>query len=230
MDVTPSIFVINLEHRTDRRAAMQKQLSRIGWRAEFFSAIRPATAANFPSIGARGCFLSHLSVLKSARDAGVQQLVILEDDVNFSPGFSEGWDFSISTLQTLEWSIFYPGHGIDDLPAGLSRIPPQTAVPCTHFMVINGPAISTLIDGLEVISARPGGHPLGGPMHVDGAYSTIRALNDSLVTYAYSPALGYQRPSRTDVGTLKWFDRIGFIAPIANIARKLRVRPGPACR
>jgi glycosyl transferase, family 25 len=224
MHLMPSIFVINLKHRTDRRIAMQKQLSRIGWHAEFFPAIRPKNAADFPSIGARGCYLSHLSVLKNARDAGVQQLVILEDDVNFASEFSERWKFSISALETREWSIFYPGHTFDDLSAGLSRIPPDTGVQCTHFMVINGHAISTLIAGLGSIMSRPAGHPLGGPMHLDGAYSTLRTQNHSLVTYAHFPALGYQRPSRTDVGELKWFDRPGVLMPIANIVRKLKAR------
>ena len=128
---------------------MEKQLARVGWNAEFFSAIRPESAANFPSIGARGCFLSHLSVLKCARDAGVEQLVLLEDDVNFASDFEERWNFSMSSLQTRNWSIFYPGHVFDDLPAGLSCILPSIAVRCTHFMVINGPAICTLIDGLR---------------------------------------------------------------------------------
>jgi hypothetical protein len=34
-------FAINLEHRTDRRIAMQKQLASVGWQAQVFSAIRP---------------------------------------------------------------------------------------------------------------------------------------------------------------------------------------------
>jgi len=59
-------------------------------------------------------------------------------------------------------------------------------------------------------------------MHVDGAYLTIRKEDHTLVTYAYSPALGYQRPSRTEVGDLKWFDRVGMFAPIVGWARKLR--------
>ena len=91
-------------------------------------------------------------------------------------------------------------------------------------MVINGPAISTLIGGLEKILSRPAGHPRGGPMHLDGAYSTLRAQNHALATYAYFPALGYQRPSRTDVGNLKWFDRVGMLTPIVDIARKLRAK------
>jgi hypothetical protein len=222
MNATRAIYVINLEHRTDRRIAMEKQLLRIGWRAEFFRAIRPDNAADFPSIGARGCFLSHLSVLRNAQKAGVQQLVILEDDLNFAPKFVERWNLSMSSLETKTWSIFYPGHTLKGLPAGLSRISPHTNIRCTHFMVVNGHAILTLISGFEKMLSRPGGHPLGGPMHIDGAYSTLRTQNPSLVTYANSPVLGYQRSSRTDVGNLRWFDRIGMLAPLVHIARKLR--------
>jgi GR25 family glycosyltransferase involved in LPS biosynthesis len=126
MNATRAIYVINLEHRTDRRIAMEKQLLRIGWRAEFFRAIRPDNAADFPSIGARGCFLSHLSVLRNAQKAGVQQLVILEDDLNFAPKFVERWNLSMSSLETKTWSIFYPGHTLKGLPAGLSRISPNS--------------------------------------------------------------------------------------------------------
>lgn len=220
----PKAVVINLARRTDRRLAMQQQLSNIGWNAEFFPAIRPESAGEFPSVGARGCFLSHLAVLKKARDAGMQQLILLEDDVNFVSHFPERWQSSMSALAAREWSIFYPGHGIDDLPPGLSRIAPETAVQCTHFMMINGPALSILVAGLETILSRPGGHPLGGAMHVDGAYSTLRAQNHALETYAYSPIFGYQRSSRTDVGELKWFDRVNALAPIVTIARRLRAK------
>jgi glycosyl transferase family 25 len=225
-----AIFVINLENRTDRRIAMQEQLLRVGWHAEFFSAIRPDSAAGFPSVGARGCFLSHLSVLKIAQKLGVQRAIILEDDVNFVPDFRERWISSISALVRQEWSVFYPGHVLERLPEGVSRLPPTTAVRCTHFMVINRIALSALIHGLETILSRPAGHILGGPMHVDGAYSTIRRQDHSLATFVYSPALGYQRPSRTDVGDLQWFDRVSVLTPIVNFARKLKSTSKPTFR
>jgi hypothetical protein len=224
MDVTDTIFVINLESRVDRRIAMQKQLERIGWRARFFPAVRPENAAGFPSIGARGCFMSHLAVLKTAQDENAGQVVIVEDDVDFVPDFAEQWRSSVAELETKKWSIFYPGHIIESLPLGLSCIPPNKGIRCTHFMVINGPAIAKFIGGLETILSRPAGHPMGGPMHVDGAYSTIRSQNPPLTTYAYFPVLGYQRPSRTDIGNLKWFDQIGVLTPVINLARKLKRR------
>ena len=61
-----SKYVINLEDRTDRRAEMEQQLRRVGWQAAFVAAIRPVDAGDFPSVGARGCFLSHLATLKQA--------------------------------------------------------------------------------------------------------------------------------------------------------------------
>ena len=86
----PKIYVINLSTRPDRRKEAEKELARIDWRAEFFSAERPIDALGFPSIGARGCFESHLSVLKLGLAQG-EHLAILEDDLNFSRSFAERW-------------------------------------------------------------------------------------------------------------------------------------------
>jgi glycosyl transferase, family 25 len=222
MNDPATVVVINLKHRTDRRTAMEKQLSTIGWDAAFFPAIRPETAGSFPSIGARGCFLSHLAVLRHAFDARARRLVILEDDVDFSPNFAKDWVAASRALEQLEWSIFYPGISMPSLPSGLSVLAPSTAVTTSHFMIISGNTISAVVTGLEQILSRPAGHPLGGPMHVDGAYSTIRMQNPALITYTYSPILGYQRSSRSDIAHLRWFDRIGWMAPIAKVARKVK--------
>jgi glycosyl transferase family 25 len=212
-------FVINLPHRTDRRRDMERQLAKVGWSAEFFPAIRPDDAGGFPSIGARGCFLSHLEVLRRAR--GAERLLILEDDLNFASDFRTHWANFTDALSHAPWSIFYAGHVLEGR-SGLVRLSPSEGVQCSHFMLINGPAISKLIDGLEAILSRPSGDPLGGPMHVDGAYTTIRASNPDLVTYAAFPALGHQRSSRTNVGSLRWFDRIGALAPAVRLARKIK--------
>src|SRR5262249_35421747 len=110
MNPSHAVFIINLEHRTDRRAAMQRELSRVDWPGEFFPAIRTPSAGGFPSVGARGCFLSHLEVLRKARALGVRRLVILEDDLNFAPDLAARWTSAISELEGLKWSIFYPGH------------------------------------------------------------------------------------------------------------------------
>jgi glycosyl transferase, family 25 len=60
-------------------------------------------------------------------------------------------------------------------------------------------------------------------MHVDGAYSTIRQQNPNLNTYIFSPSLGRQRPSRSDIADLKLYDRIKTARPLMRKLRELRV-------
>jgi len=59
-------------------------------------------------------------------------------------------------------------------------------------------------------------------MHVDGAYSTIRAQNPQLNTYAYSPTLGYQRSSRSDITSARFFDRTPGLQKPVRMLRKLK--------
>ena len=224
MSTSIETFVINLERRVDRRLETEHELARIGWSAKFFSAVEPKSAGDFPSIGVRGCFLSHLEILKNAKAEGTERLIIVEDDIAFVPNFLKRWRSALEALESEAWSIFYAGHTLGNLTRGLSLLSPSTSVLCTHFIMINGLAIPYLIEGLETILSRPAGHPLGGPMHVDGAYSTIRLRNHGLRTYVHSPTLGYQRPSRTDIGDRKWFDRFDILQPMVNILRKRRLR------
>jgi glycosyl transferase family 25 len=214
-------FVINLEDRTDRRIEMEQQLRRIGWHAQFSHSGRENEPANFPSTGARGCFLSHLAMLKRGQNMK-QHIALMEDDLNFVPRFSCLWNEAYKQLERTDWSIFYPGHVLNGEADGLSLIESEKPVLCTHFLVINRTAITKIIGGLETILSRPAGHPLGGPMHVDGAYSTIRKQNPELKTYVFSPSLGYQRASRSDIANLKSFDRIEALRPTVRWLRRLK--------
>ena len=214
--------VINLASRVDRREEMERQLSRVGWHAEFFSAVKPTSPGGFVSVGARGCFESHLSILRRAHADNVERILILEDDLNFHDDFLELWRAAIDNLEQHGWSFFYPGHVLTSLPLGLNFLPHNQNVLCSHFLMINGPSIGLVVRELEAIIARPPGHPRGGPMHVDGAYSTIRALNENLITYAYEPSLGRQRPSRTDIAELKWYDRLHALAGAVRLIRTFK--------
>lgn len=64
------IRIINLPERTDRRRAMDRELAAVGLiddpRVQYFKAFRPEDAGQFSSIGARGCYDSHKTLLKEA--------------------------------------------------------------------------------------------------------------------------------------------------------------------
>lgn len=71
------IFYINLEKRKDRREEIEKELNTFGLLYERFEAIET------PGFGILGCGLSHLSVLKIAKNKGYKNILILEDDFTF---------------------------------------------------------------------------------------------------------------------------------------------------
>lgn len=229
-DYFDKVYVINLPFRTDRRKEMQYEFDKIGVNASdvyFFPAVRPDEAGGFPSIGARGCFLSHLGVLEDAMQNNCRQILIVEDDLNFVDDFNQAMAAAMTNLETTDWSIFYAGYVLpSDFTSKLDKndqvvqLPPDLAVSTTHFMAIKGDAIVEIHQYLFKMLAREPGDKMGGPMHVDGAYSWFRKDNPAHNTFIANPELGYQRSSRTDIADLRWFDRVFGIRHVVMLLRK----------
>jgi hypothetical protein len=230
-----SMAVINLPNRRDRHREFATQLKTVGSSFDHpminvFEAIRPDDAAGFPNVGARGCFLSHLGVLRNALASGQDRVLICEDDLNFASDIVQLLPNITSELEREAWSIFYGGYGspISGEPAALGVIQadPEHSIMCCHFYAIRGPALLDLVSYLEAILARPPGHPDGGPMHVDGAISRFRSDFPHYITLAATPPIGFQRSSRTDIHKNRWFDRLpivrGGVGVFRHLANKAR--------
>ena len=71
------IIYINLDRRMDRRDQIENELESKNLTYERFSAI------SHPTIGLVGCGLSHLSVLKIAKERKLENVLIFEDDFQF---------------------------------------------------------------------------------------------------------------------------------------------------
>lgn len=230
LDLFDKIYVINLASRTDRRAEMAEQFRRIGLSltsptVRVFPAVRPDDAGAFPSIGARGCFLSHLEILRDAVAAGVERILILEDDLNFVADFIARATEVMARAAAPECTIFYGGYEIETGQAsgtGLVEIDPTVGVRTTHFVGLQRAAIVGAASYLEILLGRPAGHPEGGPMHVDGAYSWFRRTHPQFRTWIAAPELGYQRASRTDIHDLRWFDRVAGARELVALLRRVR--------
>ena len=216
LDYFDRIFIINLPSRADRRSEMAAQLNAIGLdfaaaNIELFAAVRPDAPEGFPSIGARGCFMSHLGVLRRAQELGLQRVAIFEDDLDFAANFSTRIASVIEQLKGANWSMFYGGYHMERAPAGAARdglveSQPDELIGTTHFVTFQGEAIPAAVRYLEQILERPAGDPEGGPMHVDGAYNWFRRANSQFKTVLAAPELGFQRASRTDIHDLRWYD------------------------
>jgi glycosyl transferase family 25 len=92
------IIYINLDKRTDRRQQIENQLSNFQLDFERFEAI------SYPDFGCYGCGLSHLSVIKLAKERNYKNILILEDDFEFLVSQK---DFEDNLQQFFENNIDY---------------------------------------------------------------------------------------------------------------------------
>lgn len=221
------IYVINLPDRLDRRREMTAQLALIGMAddplVQFFPAVRPADKGDFGSVGERGCFLSHLGALKDAVAHGHRSILILEDDVDWTPA-ALARDGRLDALRDTAWDFLHGGRGHDraapDGVISLVRLEPERELLLGHFIGLRGDVIAAMVDYLEAMLRRPNGSPEGGPMHVDGAYSWFRRAHPEVAAYVCTPSVAQQRYSRSDISV-----PTGLRATkAADLARKL-LRP-----
>ena len=71
-----NIFYINLDTRPDRKTRFETEMTKLGLQATRFKAVKHTS-------GALGCSISHLTLLKYARDNKLDHIVIMEDDITF---------------------------------------------------------------------------------------------------------------------------------------------------
>jgi glycosyl transferase family 25 len=70
------LFYINLESRPDRKVFFENQMNILGLNATRFNAIHHEK-------GAIGCSLSHINVLKLAKEQNLEHVLVMEDDIHF---------------------------------------------------------------------------------------------------------------------------------------------------
>ena len=70
-------YVINLERRSDRLESITNEMNYIGWEFELFNAVDTNSHV--------GCSLSHIEILKIAKERNYESVLIIEDDCKVMP-------------------------------------------------------------------------------------------------------------------------------------------------
>lgn len=227
------IFVINLAERQDRRKEIAEQLALVGLSfedplVELFPAVRPADRGNFPTIGARGCFMSHLGIIERAVDLGLTRILILEDDMDWTRLINDISGDDLRRLTETEWHFLHGGNvtgpSKEASRFGMKRLEPDEGLLCTHLIGLRGEIIATASTYFKDMLAREPGSPDGGPMHVDGAYSWLRKDFPGFISYVCEPALATQRPSRSDIAEAEGWRALPGMQSVLEVARVLRKR------
>jgi GR25 family glycosyltransferase involved in LPS biosynthesis len=100
------VYCVNLDERTDRWEQAQIEFKKLGiMDVKRFSAIRHEK-------GAIGCRESHLSIIREAKELGLPNVLIFEDDL-LVVGDTTHIDETLSQLSEVEWDLFYFGATVD---------------------------------------------------------------------------------------------------------------------
>jgi len=145
LDDIKHAFYINLEHRTDRKEHVEKELKNLGIQATRFNAIKMTN-------GAIGCSMSHLKILEDAKKNKLDHVLIIEDDIKFlDPELFKNQFNKFIELHGNNWDVILfagnnmpPYEKIDDTCIKVSRC--QT----TTGYLVNGHYINVLASNVKM--------------------------------------------------------------------------------
>ena len=187
-------YCINLPRRADRRrnASAQFEAAGLTGNVTFSEAVDGAQLAHpgVVSDGQAGCCLSHLRVLRTAREKGHSHVLVFEDDIELASDFRAKFASALSrcpasydlcyvgALCKADWGNYlYPFDGM------LSRV---GSVRGTHAYIVNLERLDAIEAGLRDLRSV-----------IDDWYA--RELQPRGDCYAFTPWLGFQASGWSDV-------------------------------
>ncbi len=187
------VFCINLKRREDRRAQAEAEFKKHGIEVEFIEAI-DGKLLDLPKMvssdsltmspGDIGCTLSHLNVVKLAKERGYKKYFVTEDDIEFADDFNEKFEEYFKQLPS-DWDIVYGGGsnvgGLVDVTPNISRI---IKTYTTHAFGVKESMYDAMI---EVWS---------NPEKVD---ISLSSLQTKFNCYIFQPHICFQRGSYSDL-------------------------------
>jgi glycosyl transferase, family 25 len=221
-------YIINLIDRVDRRRHVIEEFRQIGIDVPNSSvhlhlAARPADKGTFRHIGELGCFVSHKQILEFAVRDNLRNVLVFEDDVQFQNVNAEAIREILSSLEHQKWDIVYFGYlQPEDKGLSGSLVEWSGATLGGHFYAVNGHFLQPMLQYMQACEARPAGHPDGGSMCRDATYNHFRLIKNDIRVLIAVPNLATQRSSRTDLHELAFYDRLAWLRPVTDLARRVK--------
>ncbi len=189
------IFVINLNHNTDRLYNFSVLMSKLDYQFERFEAVNGQLyKPQYLSPGEYGCYLSHKSLWeKIAKDPDLNKAIIFEDDVDLSEGLEgiEHADVLIKHYIThYSYDIFYLGKCLDRCDMHISQGPGvvRTFKPlCAHAYVLTKQGAIALLNCVEEEDGTSGSNL--GPKYPADNYIDVCIEEKNLLVYAAHPSI-----------------------------------------
>ena len=223
----PYRVCVNLDRRPERWRRMRRRFSRhslapvLRFPAVDGAGLTPPAGWEDP-VGAWGCLLSHVAVVREAQRRGAPSVLIFEDDAAFPPDFAARFAACAAELPA-DWAMLHLGglHEHDPVPVS-ERVARLTSTYSTYayavrqtayaaFLALNGPALAPVdYNNRELQKALPCYGFVPNLAWVDGGYSDAQGtpvshwyLRESLVLKGSEIA----RAQRRTMGVLPYRNR-----------------------
>jgi GR25 family glycosyltransferase involved in LPS biosynthesis len=190
-------FYINLAKRVDRRLLMEKELDILGLSGERFEGI-------IGSPGIVGCGYSHLAVLKEARDRGLPNVLIFEDDFELLVSPEVFWSQIKGFFDSgLQYDVLMLSYNVEKSTPVNDLVFKVEAATTASAYIVNSYFYDTLIELYEM--ALPLLQSTG--KHWIWANDQVwKRLQPEARWYGFCLRLGRQRGSYSD-NSLEYMDR-----------------------
>jgi glycosyl transferase family 25 len=210
------IFCINLDSRPDRWALASKQFSRFGLSKsvmriagidlrsdpklqehEHLQKGKYSFLANF------GCILSHRRIIEQARQAGLRNILVFEDDVKFLDENCHMVGSTLTALKEIHWEIFYLGatyiNKITMFGEHLVRAPHGALA--THAIAYNQCVFDKILDTLP---SDPASFIQSDKMKVNAIDAWLKSdIFDHNNFYGSNPIMAVQGLQQSDISNEK---------------------------
>jgi glycosyl transferase family 25 len=191
------VFYINLDRRTDRQREIEAELMGVGISGERFAAIAAEP-------GIVGCGLSHLAVLRLARDRGLKNVLILEDDFQFLVSKERFWtDVRGFFERGIPYDVLMLAYNIQKAQPIDNLIMRVEAADTASAYIVNACFYDSLIELYEEampLLAATGQHWIWANDQI------WKRLQPGARWFAFTSRLGRQRGSYSD-NSLQYMDR-----------------------
>lgn len=199
MEKIDVVFYINLDHRTDRREHIEKQLD--------FMGINPSKIVRISavshSVGVIGCVKSHiLAVEQFLSNETWKTCMIFEDDFTFRASSKEEFDGKIRTFfDSFEhWDVLALSYNhkaaMISSPTSVANIIRLKQSLTSSCYCLNKPFAPTLLHNFKEGCALKEQHPSVEDYCIDKYWNRLQAVSN---WYAFTPALGYQCEGYSDI-------------------------------
>ncbi|MCL2645687.1 MAG: hypothetical protein FWD61_01625 [Phycisphaerales bacterium] len=226
IDYFDKLCIVHLPNREDRYRALEHELRVLGIdicgpKVQVPPAPMPADANGYQSKGVHGNFLSHYEILRDALKDGVESVWVLEDDAIFSRYMVSEQERTVDVLSSMPWGLCYFGHTLRRELKGAERgwVPFSGPFCWAHCYAVHSRTLARLVSYMEETMENPPGHPRGGRLYIDAAYTLFRQMNPDVLSLVANPVMSVQKGSPSSISERKWYDHFRFGRLVANAAR-----------